>query len=54
MYGEATTHLRHQTCDLLKGIETLSDLRWLCMGDFNELLRPEEHEGVVDRSNAQI
>ena len=25
-----------------------------CMGDFNEVLRPEEQEGIGERSNAQI
>ena len=35
-------------------ISTLSDLPWLCMGDFNEVLRPNEHEGIGQRSNAQI
>ena len=24
------------------------------MGDFNEVLRPDEHQGVANRSNAQI
>ena len=54
VYGEAQTHLRHQTWDLMKGISTVSNLPWLCFGDFNEVLRPEEHEGVANRSNAQI
>ena len=54
VYGESQTHLRHQTWDVLKGISTMSDLPWLCFGDFNEVLRPEEHDGVADRSNAQI
>jgi hypothetical protein len=53
-YGEAQTHLRHQTWDTLKNISNLSDLPWLCIGDFNEVLRPDEHEGVGQRSNAQI
>ena len=38
IYGEAQTNLRHQTWDRLKGISTLNDLPWLCMGDFNEVL----------------
>lgn len=29
-YGEARTHLRYQTWDILKGISTLSDLPWMC------------------------
>lgn len=54
VYGEAQTHLRHQTWDTIKNISNSSDLPWLCMGDFNEVLRPHEHEGVGQRSNAQI
>ena len=54
VYGEAQTNLRHQTWTVLKNISTLSSLSWLCVGDFNEVLRPEEHAGVGQRSNAQI
>ena len=54
VYGEAQTHLRIQTWDLLKGLSFLNDLPWLCMGDFNEVLCPEEHQGAANRSNAQI
>ena len=53
-YGEARTHLRHQTWDVMKGISNLSELPWVCIGDFNEVLRPDEQEGVGERSNAQI
>lgn len=38
----------------MKNISTLSDLPWLCLGDFNEVLRPDEHQGVGQCSNAQI
>ena len=31
-----------------------SAIPWLARGDFNEVLRPDEHEGVGERSNAQI
>uniref|UniRef100_A0A8R7UFR7 Uncharacterized protein n=1 Tax=Triticum urartu TaxID=4572 RepID=A0A8R7UFR7_TRIUA len=34
VYGEAQTHLRHQTWTTLKNISTLSALPWLCLGDF--------------------
>lgn len=54
VYGEAQTHLRHQTWTVLKNTSTFSTLSWLCIGDFNEVLRPDEHEGVGHRSNAQI
>lgn len=36
-YGEAQTHLRHQTWDMMKNISTLSTLPWLCIGDFWEI-----------------
>ena len=52
--GEAQTHLRHQTWTVLKNISSLSSLPWICIGDFNEVLCPTEHEGVGQRSNAQI
>jgi len=52
-YGEAQTHLRHQTWTILKNISTLRSLPWLCMGDFNEVLRPEEHE-VTAEMNASL
>ena len=54
VYGEAQTHLRHQTWDLMKGISFTSDLPWLCFRDFNAVLQPNEHEGAANRSNAQI
>lgn len=53
-YGEACTNLRHQTWDTMKGIVSLSDLPWVCIGDFNEVLHPDEQEGIEERSNAQI
>lgn len=54
VYGETHTHLRHKTWSTLKNCSTLSDLPWLCIGEFNEVLRPEEHQGIWQRSNVQI
>lgn len=54
IYGEAQTHLRHQTRDIMKGISTFSDLPWLCIGAFNEILHPDEQAGIGERGNAQI
>ena len=45
---------RHKTWDTLKYIRSSSDLPWLCIGDFNEVLHRSEHVGVNERSNAQI
>jgi hypothetical protein len=54
IYGEAQTHLRHKTWDLLKFLSTESDLPWISVGDYNEVLRPEEHLGVGQRDPLQM
>ena len=51
---EAQTHLRHQTWTTLTNISTLSALPCLRVGDCNEVLHPDEHQGVGQRSNAHI
>ena len=38
----------------MKNLSTLSNLLWLCMGDFNEVLRHDEHDDIGTRSQAQI
>lgn len=53
-YGEAQTHLRHQSWEVLMDIATASSLPWLCVGDFNEVLQSEEHDGIGMRRNAQM
>mgnify|MGYP000877980489 CR=1 FL=1 len=40
VYGEAQTHLRYRTWDTMKNIASASPLPWLCIGDFNDVLRP--------------
>lgn len=54
IYGEAQRHLRHKTWDLLKFLSTESDLPWICVGDYNEVLRPEEHLGIAARDPVQM
>ena len=54
VYGEAQTAERHKTWDMLKFIKASSPLPWVCMGDFNEVLHRSEHDGVQERSHAQI
>jgi hypothetical protein len=54
VYGEAQVSERHKTWDMLKFIRSSNDLPWLCIGDFNEVLHREEHEGVNERSYSQM
>ena len=49
VYGEAQVQERHKTWDMLKFIRSSNDLPWLCIGDFNEVLRREEQMGPNDR-----
>jgi hypothetical protein len=46
VYGEAQVMERRKTWDMLKFIKSSSPLPWLCIGDFNEVLHKDEHEGV--------
>jgi ribonuclease HI len=54
VYGEAQVSERYKTWDTLKGMASNSPLPWLCIGDFNEVLRQDEHIGIGPRSQAQI
>jgi exonuclease III len=54
IYGEANRTHRHHTWELLSLLCAHSDLPWVCIGDYNEVLRREEHFGVGDRDEAQI
>mgnify|MGYP007071362024 CR=1 FL=1 len=46
--------MRLQKWDTMKGIASSSDLPWVCIGDFNEVLRHDEHDGIGSRSQSQI
>lgn len=54
VYGEAQTHLRHKTWNVMNDICSSNDLPWLYIEDFNEVLWPDEHVGIGQWSNAQI
>jgi hypothetical protein len=54
VYGEAQVSERFKTWDMLKFIKSSSPLPWMCIGDFNEVLHQHEHEGVAERSLAQM
>ena len=40
--------------DTMKDISFSSELLWLCIRDFNEVLRPDEHKGIAQCNNDQI
>lgn len=54
VYGEAQTNQRFKTWDTLKNICGMSPLPWLCLGNFNEVLRSDKHVGVVHRTLLQM
>ena len=52
VYGEAQVNERYKTWDMLRGIVGASDIPWLAIGDFNEVLHAHEHDGVGNKSQA--
>lgn len=56
VYGEAQVQDRYKTWDTLRGIVSASSRPWMAMaiGDFNEVLHQHEHDGVGNRSQAQM
>lgn len=54
IYGEGNRALRHRTWQLMSLLCAHSDLPWVCIGDYNEVLRREEHFGVGVRDDAQM
>ena len=53
-YGEANRSLRYRTWDMMRFLKADSNLPWVCLGDFNEILRREERMGPNDREMWQI
>ena len=53
-YGEPSKGLKYKTWEMMTHVRADSDLPWLCMGDFNEVLRREEHMSVCDRDENQM
>ena len=49
IYGEPNRSLRYRTWDIMKQMRSDTDLPWVCMGDFNEILRREEQLGPNER-----
>lgn len=53
-YGEANRSLRYKTWEMMRFLNADCDLPWLCIRDFNEVLRREEQFGPNQRDMAQI
>lgn len=53
-YGEANRSLRQNTWDTMARLRGESTLPWLCIGDFNEILRRDEQIGPNERDTAQM
>ena len=54
VYGEAQVNERYKTWDTLRGIVGNNNQPWVVVGDFNEVLQGQEHDGVGNRSQAQM
>ncbi|KAH9717651.1 reverse transcriptase domain-containing protein [Citrus sinensis] len=50
IYGHPETQQKQHTWTLFRRLASLSDLPWLCFGDFNEILDPREKNGGQDRN----
>ena len=50
-YGEPKTQRRIESWNLLRRLERKFQIPWLCVGDFNELLRSEKKLGGNRRSH---
>ena len=49
VYGHPKSDQKKFTWELLRRLNTLSSLQWLCFGDFNEVLNLNEKLGGKDR-----
>jgi hypothetical protein len=45
IYGESNRPLRYRTWDVMKQMRSDSNLEWICLGDFNEIIRRKEQLG---------
>ena len=44
-YGETIMHKRQESSDLLQQLNSQFNLPWVCVGDFNEIVRGLEKKG---------
>ena len=53
-YGEPETHKRLESWEQLRSLDRKFQLPWLCVGDFDELIRADEKLGGNRRSHNQM
>ena len=53
-YGKSKTKKRFESWDLLRSLDRTFQISWLCVGDFNELIRSNEKLGGNKRSHNQM
>ena len=53
-YGDPETASRENSWNLLRDLSQRLALPWVCVGDFNEILRLEEKQGWLDRPERQM
>ena len=53
-YGHPETEKREESWKLMESLSHRSDLPWICMGDYNEIMHAKEKEGGGVRPNGQI
>ncbi|KAL0409533.1 UNVERIFIED_CONTAM: hypothetical protein Sradi_1887700 [Sesamum radiatum] len=53
-YGEPDSSKRSVSWDLLRRLSRLSNLPWLCVGDYNAILSDSEKEGTVPTPQWQL
>jgi hypothetical protein len=54
VYGAPETHKREETWALLRHLDSMFQLPWCCIGDFNEIVKLEEMKGRLARPERQM
>ena len=53
-YGEPNTANREISWSLLRDLSSRFSIPWVCLGDFNEIIRAKEKQGWLDRPERQM
>ena len=53
-YGDPDTANQGNSWSLLRDLSSRFSIPWVCLGDFNEIIRAEEKQGWLDRPERQM